>query len=386
MSELFKPRLPNEKLHPSFRRIRSDPSFGEVIPIIQDWATGLLDRKGESDKFIKEFQSTFNSSMWEIYLNRTLTEIGCSIDYSVSSPDFVVKTPQGYEFNVEAVISDQPLAQSQEATSFDQEFRVRSALKLIGKLRDKVELFRETGGKRHAYSSLKHVQGRPFVVAIAPFDSDFAFTQNNELINLVLFGSVPPVSDGTDFGGQDRVHSLRKASGATVDTGIFTNDSYREISAVIFSTVGTFGKAISESKIERLFRSTRYRTIGKDNAPAKQKLWRPGTQRLQVDTLNYLIVQRWDFGDHIAGSDVRIQHSSFHQESHLDGLHIYYNPFADVPFEAAEIWPEEVTHNYYDPESEQPIHHHPDGALVSRQTFEISPVFLFRLLESYGFR
>lgn len=52
--------------------------------------------------------------------------------------------------------------------------------------------------------------------------------------------------------------------------------AYKEISAAIFSTVGTFGKAVVESKIDRLVRATRYRLIDKDKVAAGSEFWRVG--------------------------------------------------------------------------------------------------------------
>lgn len=53
------------------------------------WSTGLLDRKKESNKFINEFQLSFNSSFWELYLNKAFLDMGFNIDYSKESPDFI---------------------------------------------------------------------------------------------------------------------------------------------------------------------------------------------------------------------------------------------------------------------------------------------------------
>lgn len=82
---------------------------------------------------------------------------------------------------------------------------------------------------------------------------------------------------------------------------------------------------------------------------------------------------------------MRIQHSSFHRETYLDGLQVYFNPYAEVPFDPAFPWPAEVARNYYDVESGEHIQAHPDGALVSRQVYEITPDYIRLLLGSYGF-
>lgn len=385
MLNLFTPRFREEKLHNHFRLIAASPDYAKVQPIIQSWATGLLDRKGESQKFINEFQTTFNSSMWELYLNRALIDLGCSVDFSKSSPDFFVRGPGNYEFNIEAVVSDRPPTAKQQKTFNEQDFRTRGALKLAGKIRDKLDLYRGSNGKKHPYSSMSHVCGRPFVIAIAPFDSDLSLTQNNELINMVLFGLAPPVLQGPDLGKQDKITSLLKPSGARVKMGIFTNDSFKEISAVFFSTVGTFGKAVIESKIDRLVRATRYRVIDKDRIAPGSKRWQAGTHRFQLAALNYLLALRRESENQIAGADMLIQHSSFYRETHLDGLQVYFNPYAEVPFDPKFPWPAEIALNYYDVESGEHIQEHPDGALVSRQVYEINPEYIRLLLGNYGF-
>lgn len=140
--DLFDSRFPDPKLHDHFRLIRSDPNYADVLPVIQNWASGLLDRTGECQKFIKEFQSTFNSSMWELYLNRALVDLGCSVDYSKSAPDFFVKGPGEYEFNIEAVVSDQAPTAKQKNTFSEQDFKKRGALKIVGKIRDKLDIYR----------------------------------------------------------------------------------------------------------------------------------------------------------------------------------------------------------------------------------------------------
>jgi hypothetical protein len=386
MLDLFEPRLQEAKLHDHFHLIRSDPAYAEVMPIIQNWAAGLLDRKGESKKFINEFQSTFNSSMWELYLNRAMSDLGCSVYYSQSAPDFVVRGPGNHEFNIEAVISDEPLTAVQQKTLSEQDFKVRGALKLVGKIRDKLNLYRGINGKKYPYSSLSHVRGRPFVIAIAPFDSNISLLQNNELINMVLFGMAPPALVGPDRGKQDKITSLLTPSGSPVEMGIFTNDSFKEISAVFFSTVGTFGKAIVESQIERFVRSTRYRVMDKDKVESGSMLWQLGTHRFQFNDSTYLTTSRWEGGNRIGGADRLIQHSSVHRETHLDGLQVYFNPYAEIPFDHNFTWPPEVALNYFDVESGEHIQAHPDGALVSRQVYDPSPYSLHFLLESNGFR
>jgi len=373
------------KLHVSFQTIRRDPAFAPVQSVIQSWAAGLLDRTGEGDKFVKEFQSTFNSAMWELYLNKALIELGFEVDFSNTAPDFCVMTKAGYLFNIEAVISDRTIGGSGAGNPSELDFKTRSALKLIGKLNDKVRLYRGVNGKKTPYSSLDHVREVPFVVAIAPFDSALSLTQNNELINLVLFGLGAPSHNADNFGRQESISKIQKKVGTDIDVGIFTNNSFKEISAVMFSTTGTFGKAVIESGIDRLVRSCRYRIIDRQDPRARNAAWSPGDSYLSLGPLGFLKRRRWEWGSDISGMDVRICSSTAHRETHLDGLHVYYNPYAQHPLDPKIFGPREITHNFYDIASNQSRQDHPDGALVSRQVHEPSKIALTRLLQSDGF-
>jgi len=385
--DLFKTKLSQNRLHESFKKISSDPCYAPVKDVIQSWGKGLLERSGEQTKFINEFQTTFNSAFWELYLNKMIIDLGFSVDYSKGSPDFCVSTPSGCQFSIEAVVSDRPSANAAKANSFNEkEFRDHCTVKLMGKLKDKKDLFTGANGKKFPYSSLEHVRDRPFVIAIAPFDSDLSLTQNNEIINRVLFGIEPPDAYTFQTGKQRKVSSINKPSGAPIELGIFTNDSYKEISAVIFSTTGTFGKAVVESGIERIVRATNFRQFNKDEFIALQGLSGMGVKGHKLGVLNYLISTRSDFGSTVAGSDMHIYHSSYHRESHFDGLHMYYNPYATTPLEANTIDAKGVTHNFYDVESDYPIQHHPDGAMVSRQVYEPTVSNLKLLLDAYSIR
>lgn len=383
--DLFDSQFADEKLHPSYLELTNSERYSSVLPILNEWALGLLSRKGEGRKFRNEFQQTFNSSMWEIYLNKLFIEMGFSIDYSKSSPDFCISSSSGHTFNVEAVITDNPYAKSAKGDS-EEVLKRDSSLKLLGKIRDKVSIFRGSDGKKTPYRNLYHVDGKPFVVAIAPFDSDLSLFQNNELINLVLFGLDGPNLSSESFGEQKTIQKLYKDSGADVDVGIFTNSSYSEVSAVIFSTTGTLGKAVVASGTPRLIRSTRYRFMPKSDSRIENAEWRIGKEWSKVSFCqDYRFRYRYDIGDAVFGGDVRICHSDLYNESHFDGVHVYYNPFANFPLDRGLMWPGEFTHNFFDPAKELTFNDHPDEALVSRQLFDWSEESLRFVLDMYDF-
>jgi hypothetical protein len=383
---LFQTRIPEKRLHRAFKQILDDPKSAPVQDVILSWATGLLERRGEQQKFINEFQTTFNSTFWELYLNKAFSELGFSVDYTKASPDFCVTTPNGYQFSVEAVIADNPSNSSSNDSVKNRDERMSSeTLKLAGKMRDKLDIFTGTKGKKFPYSTLEHVQGRPFVIAIAPFDSDVSLMQNNEIINRVLFGLDSPDQDTLATGEQKRIVSISKPSGSPVELGIFTNDTYKEVSAVLFSTTGTFGKAVIESGIKRIVRATRFREMSREVFFFREGADSLGVKHHLLGPSNYKITTRSEYGDRIIGADMHIYESCMHHETHLDGLHVYYNPFATIPLDASIVHADGITHNFYDVENGVPDHKHPNGALVSRQVYEPGAGVFEYLLQQYRF-
>jgi len=66
--DLFTPIVPEEAWHPNFATlVRRKNEWNAAV--LRDWATGFVDRDG---KFVKEFQTTFNACVWELYLHAVL--------------------------------------------------------------------------------------------------------------------------------------------------------------------------------------------------------------------------------------------------------------------------------------------------------------------------
>jgi len=367
--DLFTTKISANKLNPQFKEIYKKNEYENVRGVIQSWGNGLLSRNGEQRKFINEFQTTFNSAFWELFLNETFLRLGYSVDYTKVSPDFCVTTPNGYQFNVEAVISDRPHIPGKNDIFSESKFQHQSTLKLLGKINDKRDLFTGTKGKKIPYSSLEHVKGKPFILALAPFDSNLSLMQNNTIINRILFGIEQPTLADLKSGHQKKITSIQKNENVEIPLGIFTNDSYKEISAILFSTTGTFGKAIIQSGISRYVRATRFRTMNVTDFITIEGAKNVGVHCHKIGPLQYFRTQRFPYDQEIVGCDNLVFHTEFYHETHFDGLHVYYNPFAERPFDSETFFPTEITHNFYDINTEESIQNHPDGALVSRQVF-----------------
>ena len=97
--DLFTPIVPKDAWHPNFAAEVRHPNVWNRA-VLNEWATGFVDRDG---KFVREFQTTFNSCFWELYLHAVLRARRCSVDFGFESPDFVVTGL--VPFSVEATIA-----------------------------------------------------------------------------------------------------------------------------------------------------------------------------------------------------------------------------------------------------------------------------------------
>jgi len=94
--DLFTPVISEKKMHPNFCSIiKANNNWN--LDVLNNWASGFVDRDG---KFVKEFQSTFNSCFWELYLNAIMKDYDLSIDFSFPSPDFTITKPYWHQAGI----------------------------------------------------------------------------------------------------------------------------------------------------------------------------------------------------------------------------------------------------------------------------------------------
>lgn len=252
--DLFQKLVPEEKLHPAFRLLL-DPDNEEERQLLQDWAEGMPDRDG---KFVKEFQTTFESSLWELYIHALLKEFNYKVDFTKPSPDFSVTAP--YKFTIEATVTrpeqggKQPIAWSiddipEDFTAFNND----AALRICNSIKQKLEKYRTS------YTRLPHVHGSPFVLAIGAYDRPGSHFSASRPIVAALFGiyhdEQATKKNDLDFVPAVQVGHAKKKNGADVPLGLFTDASHSEIGAVIYSSLATIGK------VRALARNPRYTAI-----------------------------------------------------------------------------------------------------------------------------
>lgn len=252
--DLFKPVVEEARFHKNFLNAIKRERQSER-DVVQAWSEAFPDR---DNKFVKEFQTTFNSCFWELYLNAVIRDYGYTIDWTHSSPDFSLETPY-CSLVIEAVTANSAQGATPE---WEKSFEIpediakkdfwrlnrEAIIRLSNALSSKV---RKYGA---SYSSLEHVKNKPFVIAVAPFEQPhFQFQYDRPMRALLYDDYVDEAAYWNDVDAYPdgppsvQLGSIEKDNGATVELGIFLTDAWSEVSAVIFSCVATWGKAIAMS-------------------------------------------------------------------------------------------------------------------------------------------
>lgn len=339
MLDLFTPQVEQDKLHHNFVEITKDP-HPYARELLQSWTDGFIDR---DNKFVKEFQTTFNSSFWELYLFNVFKQYGFKIDFSKAMPDFVITTP--FEVCVEAVVSNNAFnakpeyeRKPEDNPKLEEIVRtatIRLANAICYKYKDKL---------KKTYSNLDYVKRKPFILAVAPFEQPCFWEQTSRAINHVLYGikgykfKNPNNKVFTEITECINEPFIEKDNGSEIQLGFFANNQMEEISAVLFSNVATFGKV---------------RALTKDKDP-RQMLFM--FSKFNANGLHPF--------EGILPKDK-------YYESLETGLSLYLNSFAKYPLpeDFIKSFP---SWSYFDFEQEMPLGNSKDGELLNRMVTVIN--------------
>lgn len=264
--------------------------------VLSSWADGLRDRDG---KFIQEFQSTFESGLWELYLHAATKTWGFRLDQSAASPDYVAISP--FPLSIEATIAAPAiggkLAFGYDARDIPEDFgrfNAEAAIRICNSFTSKVKRYREH------YAKLSHVANRPFVVAIAAFDRPLAHFAAGRSIIAAMYGlyhdealTPPDAKNVVSY----NVTGAAKSEAVDIPLGMFCEPTYPEVSAVIYSALATWGK------VRALADNPAAKTIYRTFHPSSDDLY----------------------------PEVRTALKKEYKEHLLDGLLVLPNPFARFP-------------------------------------------------------
>lgn len=242
--DLFTPKVQPGRFHQNFANcIAHRNPYDEAV--ISSWADGFVDRDG---KFVDEFQTTFNSCFWELYLHAVLKDIGCTIDFKHSTPDFVVTDP--IPFVMEATVALNSKDGLPEWTPLDlklrpkdlNEFNRVAMIRLLNSISEKSKKY------LRSYQSQSHVAGKPFVLALTPFDQPFFYLQVQRAVEAVLYDYYVDEQEYIDDPSKfetikaKQLGTVRKNSDVELPLGIFNDSSHSHISAVLFNSSATWSK------------------------------------------------------------------------------------------------------------------------------------------------
>ncbi len=301
---LFKDIAEEAAQHPIYRMIR-DGDYEPERQVLLDWSSGFIDRDG---KFCHEFQTSFEPCLWELYLYAYLKEIDVNVDYSFQTPDFVV---EGLEkFCIEATIAAPALGSapphghsiSDIPEDFNR-FNSEATIRLCNSFSSKLKKLRDQ------YSTLPQCANKPFVLAIASFDRPFSHMAAMRPIISALYGlyhdEEQTIETRADKMISYNIDGVFKNENTSIDVGYFCTPEYSDVSAVIFSSLATWGKvrAVADNPAARSVYTTYHPNPGSLLPIIKQ-------------------TPKAEYSEHL-----------------LDGLCVLHNPFAAIPLD-----PETLVH------------------------------------------
>ncbi|WP_444939931.1 hypothetical protein ACJJI3_12505 [Microbulbifer sp. ZKSA004] len=336
--DLFVPIVAEEKLHKNFLSVMV-PFRKAERDLLEKWADGFEDRDG---KFVAEFQTTFNSSFWEIYLYAAFKEYGLKIDWSHQTPDFSI-VGGDEDFIVEAVTANAADGKpnewdksysAEELKNLDiKKLNVEGIIRLSNAILGKVKKYNKS------YSKFQHVKNKPFVIAVAPFEQPHFNYQYDRPIRALLYDyyvdeeayllepeKFPDGPPGLKLG------YVEKDNGAEIPLGFFDNPDMAEVSAVLFSCTATWGKLSATSENDKT--DTRVLSIWASSPKGEP--------------------------------EKRDCPASEHEETILDGLQVYHNPFAKNPLDPEVFRAERVVQHYFDMNIGEWVYEGFTGALQNR--------------------
>ena len=246
--DIFSSIVPASKQHPNFTSIFQERNRF-ALDVLTDWARGFSDRDG---KFVKQFQTTFDSSFWELYIFSVLKHFRCTVDFKYSSPDFVVNGPTAFCLEATVAVNDTRTKPPHQTVVGDipsdlNTFNTEAIIRLSNSFTSKHKKFKDF------YAHLSHVSDKPFVLAIAAFDRPCFNMQCQRAIEALLYGYY--VDEEAYIAGQDfsappignPIQEVIKYNGAIIETGLFYKEEYSDISCVFFNPCATWGKALALS-------------------------------------------------------------------------------------------------------------------------------------------
>lgn len=249
--DLYKPikGINANKQHTKFKFLKDEPLLAYEKSLLLNWTDGFVDR---DKKFVKEFQTTFHSSFWEIYLYQLFIKSNFKLDQSHAMPDFIIKSP--FEIYIEAVVANIKKSgkKENERTLDDQLSMIlpphqqKDFYKVLNEsiIRYSNAIMNKQKKYTNNYCNCEWVDTKnPFIVAMASYDQINYGREYIYPMLALLYG----LYFDPHHNSYIKKTTIKKDNNSEIPIGIFLNEYYKDISAIIFSCTNTIGKLTSLS-------------------------------------------------------------------------------------------------------------------------------------------
>lgn len=326
--DVFKPLNNVNKIHPHFTFLRDKPEFSSAKEVIKEISYHYKDIDGN---FIDQFQSLngFDSRIFELYLFCFFREQMFSFKRDFEAPDFMIEK-YGKPIAVEAVT----ISRKKENFSNILDFKPKNKDEIDAKLENDVPLMFSSAlfdKVKKKYWDKPHVQGIPFIIAIADFHDTMSMTWSYNSLLQYLYGYTYSHSyskSGELIIEPIKIENYEKANGTKIPAGFFNDPNNNYISGILFSSVATL------SKFNRLGKQA---GLGSNNNRLVRNviLFNHEKNADKPIAKRYIVDENCD-------------------ETWSEGMTLYHNPNAIHPINP-EMFDEKIAHSFFDFENKDII-------------------------------
>jgi len=252
-------------LHFKFKDLNNQLGYVGAKEVVSSWGNDFYDR---DKKAKKEFQTSFHSTFWELYLHAVLKEMNFKVSEKHNRPDFIVEAPK--EMYIEAVVSEikkdgtpeklrtledveanlRPIKTKREFTDIIDEAISRHSNSLKSKLGKYTGYTRKDNTPIKGYVDCNWVSPKaPYIIALSSHDQ---IAYGREFIY-----SMFALLYGHYYDPENKVYTKKNkikkpGTDSDLNLGIFFNPEFKEVSAVLFCNTLTLGKLSSLHKSEKI--------------------------------------------------------------------------------------------------------------------------------------
>ncbi|MBA0203700.1 hypothetical protein [Pectobacterium aroidearum] len=273
--------------------------YEEERNFLSEMFEGFVDR---DHKVINQFQETFHSTFWEIYLYSLLKKCNFEIDWNHEHPDFIITAPE--KFYIEAVTSNKRFQREHDYNHGkggvweitkgykdleEYDFLIRESItRNYYKIRDKVNCYNNKYKQNPWFD-----KNLPYVVALGSYSQEEYGREYIFPLLALLYGEVyrPSKCDFSEGEYILRLEDHGVDEKEKIPLNIFSLNEFSDVSAIIFSS------AISLGKLSAL------------------------------SSTNKNVVHVWFDGD----LKKQFKITKNYEEKYTDGLFVFHNPFARSP-------------------------------------------------------